>query len=160
MTDYAGSTPVRTPRIPRTVWVLGIVSLLTDMSSEFIHALLPVFLFGTLGASALAIGLIEGAAEGLALATKVFSGYLSDVFGRRKPLIVLGYGLAALTKPLFPLAASVYWVLGARLLDRVGKGIRGAPRMPLPTRSSTRATTTSVAEVASGNSGLVSAASP
>jgi MFS family permease len=108
--------------------VLGIVSLLTDMSSEFIHALLPVFLFGTLGASALAIGLIEGAAEGLALATKVFSGYLSDVFGRRKPLIVLGYGLAALTKPLFPLAASVHWVLGARLLDRVGKGIRGAPR--------------------------------
>lgn len=116
------------PRIPRTVWVLGIVSLFTDMSSEFIHALLPVFMAGTLGASALAIGLVEGAAEGLALATKVFSGYLSDVFGRRKPLVVLGYGLAALTKPLFPLAASMYWVLGARLLDRLGKGIRGAPR--------------------------------
>ncbi len=128
MSDQAASTPARSPRIPRAVWVLGIVSLLTDMSSEFIHALLPVFLAGTLGASALAIGLIEGAAEGLALATKVFSGYLSDVMGRRKPLIVLGYGLAALTKPLFPLAGSVHWVLGARLLDRVGKGIRGAPR--------------------------------
>jgi MFS family permease len=128
MSDQAASTPARSPRIPRAVWVLGFVSLLTDMSSEFIHALLPVFLAGTLGASALAIGVIEGAAEGLALATKVFSGYLSDVFGRRKPLIVLGYGLAALTKPLFPLAGSVHWVLGARLLDRVGKGIRGAPR--------------------------------
>jgi len=129
MTDtYAGTPPTRTPRIPRTVWVLGIVSLLTDMSSEFIHSLLPVFMAGTLGASALMIGLIEGAAEGLALATKVFSGYLSDVLGRRKPLVVLGYGLAALTKPLFPLAGSVHWVLGARLLDRVGKGIRGAPR--------------------------------
>lgn len=128
MNEYAGSRPGRAPRIPRTVWVLGIVSLLTDMSSEFIHSLLPVFLAGTLGASALMIGLIEGAAEGLALATKVFSGYLSDVLGRRKPLIVLGYGLATLTKPLFPLAGSVHWVLGARLLDRVGKGIRGAPR--------------------------------
>lgn len=126
--SYAGSPSGRTSRIPRTVWLLGIVSLLTDMSSEFIHSLLPVFLAGTLGASALAIGLIEGAAEGLALATKVFSGYLSDVLGRRKPLVVLGYGLAALTKPLFPLAGSVHWVLGARLLDRVGKGIRGAPR--------------------------------
>ena len=128
MNEYAGSSSGRAPRIPSTVWVLGIVSLLTDMSSEFIHSLLPVFLAGTLGASGLMIGLIEGAAEGLALATKVFSGYLSDVLGRRKPLIVLGYGLATLTKPLFPLAGSVHWVLGARLLDRVGKGIRGAPR--------------------------------
>ena len=122
MNEYAGSSSGRAPRIPSTVWVLGIVSLLTDMSSEFIHSLLPVFLAGTLGASALMIGLIEGAAEGLALATKVFSGYLSDVLGRRKPLIVLGYGLATLTKPLFPLAGSVHWVLGARLLDRVEIG--------------------------------------
>jgi MFS family permease len=108
--------------------MLGLVSLFTDMSSELVHSLLPVFMAGTLGASALIIGTVEGAAEGLALVVKVFSGYLSDVFGRRKPLVVLGYSLAALTKPLFPLAGSISWVLGARLLDRVGKGIRGAPR--------------------------------
>jgi MFS family permease len=108
--------------------MLGLVSLCTDMSSEWIHALLPLFMVGTLGASALMVGLIEGVAEALALAVKLFSGAISDRIGRRKPLIVLGYGLAALTKPLFPLAGSVGLVASARLLDRIGKGIRGAPR--------------------------------
>jgi MFS family permease len=116
------------PAMPRTVWALGLVSLLMDTSSEVVHSLLPVFLVGTLGVSATGLGLIEGAAEALALITKVFSGYLSDVMRRRKPLVLLGYGLAALTKPLFPLADSAGTVLAARLLDRVGKGIRGAPR--------------------------------
>ena len=115
-------------RIPRGVWMLGFVSLFMDMSSELVHSLLPVFMAGTLGASALLIGLVEGAAEALALIVKVFSGYLSDVMGRRKPVVLFGYGLAALTKPLFPLASSIGLVLGARLLDRVGKGMRGAPR--------------------------------
>ncbi len=114
--------------IPRTIWALGFVSLFMDMSSELVHSLLPVLLATGLGASALAIGLIEGAAEGLVMVTKVFSGYLSDVFGRRKPLVLLGYGLAAASKPLFPLAGSVATVAFARLVDRFGKGIRGAPR--------------------------------
>lgn len=117
-----------TPRIPRTIWALGFVSLFTDMGSEMVHSLLPVLLAGALGASALTIGLIEGAAEALVLVTKVFSGYLSDAIGRRKPLVLLGYGLAAAVKPLFPLADSVATVTTARLLDRFGKGIRGAPR--------------------------------
>src|SRR4249919_1494716 len=116
------------PRIPRTVWTLGLVSLFTDMGSEIVHSLLPLLLAGTLGASALTIGLIEGAAEALVLVTKVFSGYISDAIGRRKPLVLLGYGLAAAVKPLFPLATSVTMVTTARLLDRFGKGIRGAPR--------------------------------
>ncbi|MEO8636093.1 MAG: MFS transporter [Gemmatimonadales bacterium] len=114
--------------IPRTVWTLGFVSLFMDLSSELIHSLLPVFLVTTLGASALTVGLIEGLGESVALITKVFSGALSDFVGRRKGLLLLGYGLAALTKPLFPLARSVEAILTARLLDRVGKGIRGAPR--------------------------------
>ena len=112
----------------RSVWALGLVSLCMDMSSEMIHALLPVFLVGTLGVGAFALGLIEGAAEATASLMKIVSGAWSDRWGRRKPLIVLGYGLAALTKPLFPLAQSAWAVLAARLLDRVGKGIRGAPR--------------------------------
>ncbi len=115
-------------KIPAGIWVLGFVSLLMDISSEMIHALLPLFLVTSLGASALMIGLIEGAAEATALITKVFSGVLSDWFGRRKGLALLGYGLGAATKPLFALAPSVGVVLTARLLDRVGKGIRGAPR--------------------------------
>lgn len=119
---------MKRPPIPRAVWLLGGVSLLTDMGSEIVHSLLPVLLAGSLGASALTIGLIEGAAEALVLATKVFSGWLSDAVGRRKPLVLLGYGLAAAVKPLFPLAGSVALVTTARLLDRVGKGIRGAPR--------------------------------
>ena len=115
-------------KIPRAIWALGFVSLFTDMGSELVHSLLPLLLAGSLGASALTIGLIEGAAEALVLVTKVFSGYLSDAFGRRKPLVLLGYGLATLAKPLFPLADSVAMVAGARLIDRFGKGIRGAPR--------------------------------
>lgn len=116
------------PRIPAAIWTLGLVSLLTDLGSELVHGLLPVYLAGTLGVSMLAIGLIEGGAEGLALAVKVFSGWLSDVVGRRKPLVVVGYGVAALAKFGFPLATGAGGVLAARLLDRFGKGIRGAPR--------------------------------
>jgi len=115
-------------RIPAGVWTLGFVSLLMDTSSELIHSLLPLFLATTLGASALTIGLIEGAAESLALVVKVFSGYVSDLTRRRKPLVLAGYGLAAVSKIAFPLAHSVGWVLGARFADRIGKGIRGAPR--------------------------------
>ena len=116
------------PAIPTGVWALGFVSLFMDISSEMIHALLPVFLVGTLGASVAAVGLLEGTAEAVAQITKVFSGTLSDRLGKRKVLTVLGYGLAALTKPLFALAPSPGWVFAARGLDRVGKGIRGAPR--------------------------------
>jgi MFS family permease len=114
--------------IPRTIWVLGFVSLFTDLSSEIVHSLLPVFLAGTLGASALTIGVIEGVAESAALIVRIFSGAISDVIGRRKTLILAGYGLAAFTKPLFPLATSAKMVMAARLLDRIGKGIRAAPR--------------------------------
>jgi MFS family permease len=115
-------------QIPAGIWVLGFVSLLMDISSEMIHSLLPLFLVTTLGASALMIGLIEGMAEATALIVKVFSGVLSDWFGRRKGLALLGYGLGAVTKPMFAMAPGVGLVLTARLLDRVGKGIRGAPR--------------------------------
>jgi MFS family permease len=127
-------TPPRTegaaahPRIPAAIWALGFVSLLMDVSSELIHGLLPVFLTTALGASAFAVGLIEGAAESTALIVKVFSGVLSDYWGKRKSLAVLGYGLGALSKPLFALATGPGSVLAARLIDRVGKGIRGAPR--------------------------------
>jgi MFS family permease len=116
------------PRLPAAVWALGFVSLLMDVSSELVHSLLPVFLVTALGASALVVGLIEGAAEATALIVKVFSGVLSDYWGRRKPLAVLGYGLGALSKPLFALATGAGLVLAARLIDRVCKGIRGAPR--------------------------------
>ena len=115
-------------RIPPAIWALGFVSLLMDISSELIHSLLPVFLVTALGASALVVGLIEGVAEATALIVKVFSGTLSDYWGKRKPLALLGYGLGALSKPLFALATSAGLVLVARLMDRVGKGIRGAPR--------------------------------
>ncbi len=116
------------PRIPRGVWVLGFVSLLMDVSSELIHSLLPMFMVTTLGASALTVGWIEGIAESTALIIKVFSGALSDYIGKRKGLAVFGYALATLTKPLFALAPTLGVVFAARLLDRVGKGIRGAPR--------------------------------
>lgn len=116
------------PAIPRTVWMLGFVSLFMDLSSELVHSLLPVFLVSTLGASALQVGVIEGIAEATALVVKIFSGAISDTIGRRKGLLLLGYGLAALTKPLFPLAHSVETAFVARFLDRIGKGIRGAPR--------------------------------
>ena len=114
--------------IPAGIWVLGFVSMLMDISSEMIHALLPVYMVTILGTSALTVGLIEGIAEATASITKIFSGALSDWFGKRKSLAAFGYGLAAFTKPIFPLAASVNWLIAARFIDRVGKGIRGAPR--------------------------------
>jgi len=114
--------------IPRGVWALGFVSLFMDISTEMVNSLLPVFLVSIMGASALAVGMIEGIAQATALITKIFSGVLSDFFGKRKLLAVVGYGLAAFTKPIFPLATSVGWVATARFIDRVGKGIRGAPR--------------------------------
>jgi MFS family permease len=121
-------SPVRIDPLPRTVWALGLVSLCMDMSSEIIHALLPLFMTATLGLSVAMVGLIDGIAEATANITKVFSGWLSDRIGRRKPLILLGYGLAGLSKPLFPIASGALPILGARFADRIGKGIRGAPR--------------------------------
>ena len=115
-------------RIPAGVWVLGFVSLLMDVSSELIHSLLPAFLVVALGASALSLGVIEGVAESTALIVKMFSGSLSDYLGRRKALAVAGYGLGALSKPLFALATGAGMVFAARFMDRIGKGIRGAPR--------------------------------
>lgn len=115
-------------RLPLSIWVLGFVSMLMDMSSELIHSLLPAYLVTVLGASALSLGLIEGVAEATALIVKVFSGYLSDYLGKRKTLALMGYGLAALSKPLFAMSSSIAWVFGARFIDRIGKGIRGAPR--------------------------------
>jgi len=115
-------------KVPPAVWVLGFVSLLMDVSSEMVHSLLPLFLVGSLGASALAVGLIEGLAEATALIVKVFAGALSDWLGRRKGLAVFGYALGALSKPLFALAPTTGVVLAARLIDRLGKGVRGAPR--------------------------------
>jgi len=116
------------PQLPRGVVALGVVSLLMDASSEMIHSALPLFLTGVLGASVLSVGLIEGVAEATASITKVFAGAASDALGRRKPFAWVGYALAALTKPLFALAPSVGAVLFARFADRIGKGIRGAPR--------------------------------
>ena len=114
--------------IPASIWALGFVSMLMDISSEMIHALLPVYMVSVLGTSTFAVGIIEGIAEATASITKVFSGALSDWLGRRKFLAALGYGLAAVTKPIFPLASSLDWLITARFVDRVGKGIRGAPR--------------------------------
>ncbi len=114
--------------IPAGVWALGFVSMFMDISSEMIHALLPLYMVTALGTSTLAVGLIEGIAEATASITKVFSGALSDWLGKRKFLAVLGYGLAAFAKPIFPLAVSLEWLVAARFIDRVGKGIRGAPR--------------------------------
>ena len=114
--------------IPRGVWALGFVSLFMDLSSEMIHALLPLYLVGALGASALVVGIIEGIAEATASIVKIFSGALSDYLGRRKWLAAFGYGLAAITKPVFPLAVGIAEITAARFVDRVGKGIRGAPR--------------------------------
>lgn len=116
------------PALPRSVVALGFVSLAMDLSSEMIHALLPLFMVGTLGLSVASVGLIDGIAESTPSITKVFSGWLSDRLGRRKPLIVLGYGLAACSKPLFPIASGALPILAARFADRIGKGIRGAPR--------------------------------
>jgi MFS family permease len=129
-------TPAASParaRLPAALWTLGFVSMFMDVSSELVHSLLPVFMTVTLGASVATVGLIEGIAEATALITKMFSGAVSDYFGKRKLLTVMGYGLAALTKPIFPLATSIGWVLTARFVDRIGKGIRGAPRDALIT---------------------------
>ncbi|MFA5950432.1 MAG: MFS transporter [Hyphomicrobium sp.] len=114
--------------IPAGVWALGFVSLLMDISSEMIHALLPIYMVTTLGTSALAVGIIEGVAEATAAITKIFSGALSDRLGKRKGLAALGYGMSAFTKPVFPLASELSWLIAARFIDRVGKGVRGAPR--------------------------------
>ncbi len=125
-TRPAATTGLRA--LPASVWVLGGVSMFMDMSSELVHSLLPVFMATVLGASMITIGLIEGVAEAAAAITKVFSGAISDYLGKRKWLAVLGYGLAAVTKPIFPLATTIGWVFTARFIDRIGKGIRGAPR--------------------------------
>ena len=114
--------------LPGSIWALGLVSLFMDASSELVHSLLPVFMAGVLGASVATIGVIEGVAEATAAMVKVFSGAISDIFRKRKFLVLLGYGLAALTKPIFPLANSIGWVFAARFIDRIGKGIRTAPR--------------------------------
>ena len=114
--------------IPGSVWALGLVSLFMDLSSEMIHALLPLYLVTVLGTSTLTVGIIEGIAEATASITKIFSGALSDYLGKRKWLAALGYGLAAFTKPVFPMASSIAWLTAARFVDRIGKGIRGAPR--------------------------------
>ncbi|MCZ2407288.1 MAG: MFS transporter [Burkholderiales bacterium] len=127
-TETKSGTPVQTAKIPAGIWILGCVSMLMDISSEMIHSLLPLFMVGALGASAFVVGLIEGLAEATALVVKVFSGAISDYLGRRKGLAVFGYTLGALTKPLFAIAPTTGIVLTARLLDRVGKGVRGAPR--------------------------------
>ncbi len=115
-------------KLPSGIWVLGFVSLFMDVSSELVHSLLPIFMTTVLGASMVTVGIIEGVAEGIAATTKVFSGALSDYFRKRKILVVTGYAIGALTKPVFPLATSIGWVFGARFVDRIGKGIRGAPR--------------------------------
>jgi MFS family permease len=114
--------------VPRSVWALGFVSMFMDISSEMIHSLLPVFIVSVLGVSATALGLLEGIAEGTVNIVKIFSGALSDRIGKRKPLAIAGYGMAAVTKPLFPIANSFGTVFAARLLDRTGKGVREAPR--------------------------------
>ncbi len=126
----APAAPARSSlqQLPRGVWVLGLVSLFMDLSSEMIHALLPLYLVTVLGASMVEVGVIEGIAEATAMIVKIFSGVLSDWLGRRKLVAAVGYGLAAFTKPVFPLAASLLWIVAARFVDRIGKGIRGAPR--------------------------------
>jgi MFS family permease len=124
----AAPAPSSLRQLPRGVWALGLVSLFMDLSSEMIHALLPLYLVSVLGASMVEIGVIEGIAEATAMIVKIFSGALSDWLGRRKLLAAVGYGLAAVTKPVFPLAANLLWIVAARFVDRIGKGIRGAPR--------------------------------
>ncbi|MFZ2159546.1 MAG: MFS transporter [Bradyrhizobium sp.] len=129
MNSETGKTSPATWRdVPASVWALGFVSLLMDVSSELIHSLLPIFLMTAVGASATIVGLIEGVAEATASIAKLFSGALSDRIGKRKLLVGIGYGLAAVTKPVFPLASTAWEVLAARFVDRIGKGIRGAPR--------------------------------
>ncbi len=119
---------LRWREIPGSVWALGLVSMFMDVSSEMIHALLPLYLVTVLGTSTLTVGIIEGIAKATASITKIFSGALSDYLGKRKMLAALGYGLAAITKPIFPMASGIGWLVAARFIDRTGKGIRGAPR--------------------------------
>lgn len=130
--DRSGNASTPSPDgrhvLPASIWALGFGSMLMDISSELIHSLLPIFMVTVLGTSMVTVGIIEGVAEATAAISKVFSGALSDYLGRRKRLLVLGYALAALTKPVFPLATSIGWVFAARFVDRIGKGIRGAPR--------------------------------
>ncbi|PTV59339.1 MFS transporter [Pseudomonas putida] len=126
--NNCASTAKSQPKMPRSIWALGFVSMLMDISSEMIHALLPLYMVSVLGASVIAVGFIEGIAESTASFTKVFSGALSDRLGKRKLLTVIGYGLSALMKPVFPMASGLEWLTAARFVDRVGKGIRGAPR--------------------------------
>lgn len=130
MSDPLSPHPTPSPlrALPAGIWALGFGSLFMDISSELIHSLLPVFMVTVLGASVLTVGLVEGVAEATAAILKIFSGALSDYLGKRKFLLVLGYALAAFTKPIFPLANTVGWVFTARFVDRIGKGIRGAPR--------------------------------
>lgn len=132
MNEPAQRTPDSSPsvlrRLPGGIWALGLGSLFMDTSSELIHSLLPIYMASVLGASMLTIGIVEGIAEATAAIVKVFSGALSDYLGKRKFLMVLGYALAAFTKPIFPLASTMGWVFAARFIDRIGKGIRGAPR--------------------------------
>lgn len=123
-----GTMRVLAPDLPRGVIALGLVSLFMDISSEMVHSLLPLFLVSVLGASTVSLGIIEGVAEAAAAAVKVFAGAVSDWTGRRKPLLLAGYGMAAVTKPFFPLAGGIWTVFAARTVDRIGKGIRGAPR--------------------------------
>ncbi len=128
--NNAETVPVKTGyrALPSGIWALGFVSMFMDISSELVHSLLPIFMTTVLGASMVTVGLVEGVVEATASVTKVFSGAISDYFRKRKFLVVFGYGLSALTKPMFPLATTMWWVFSARFIDRVGKGIRGAPR--------------------------------
>ncbi len=128
VTASDASPASRIKDIPRGIWILGLVSMFMDISSEMIHALLPLYLVTVLGASMTAVGIIEGIAEATAMVVKIFSGALSDWLGRRKLLAAIGYGLAALSKPVFPLATGLGWIITARFVDRIGKGIREAPR--------------------------------
>jgi MFS family permease len=126
--EEKGGSPGKRDRLSRTVKVLGLVSLFTDASTEMIYPLLPIFLTSVLGAGAAFLGVIEGIAEGTASVLKGFSGYFSDRLHKRKALILAGYGLSNLTKPFFAAADAVWQVLLIRFVDRVGKGIRTAPR--------------------------------
>jgi MFS family permease len=126
--ELSASKIGRFRKLPGSIWALGFVSMFMDISSELVHSLLPIFMATVLGASMVTIGIIEGIAEGTAAVTKVFSGAMSDRLRKRKYLAVAGYALGAATKPVFPLATTIWWVFGARFADRIGKGIRGAPR--------------------------------
>lgn len=128
MRSEKNESEARLKNIPRSVWMLGLVSLFMDMSSEMAHAVLPLFVVGTLGASVAVLGLLEAVANGTTHFAKLYSGIISDRFQSRKNLALLGYALAALSKPLFPLAQAPLMVFVARISDRIGKGIRGAPR--------------------------------